>query len=204
MIAGKFIRFVAALTAVAILVWFGGLVWFVATLPRAVTDTASRTDGIVVLTGGSERIEAGLSLLSAGRSKTLLLSGVHRGTSRQALAKLSQQSPEVFQCCVELGREATDTVGNARETAAWVKRNSMTSLRLVTSVYHLPRSLVEFRRAMKDIRLIAHPVYSASVKLDGWWRWPGTAMLLAGEFNKYVVSLFRARLDARSVRAEKD
>ncbi len=203
MTAGKYIRIVAALTAAAILVWFGGLVWFVSTLPRTVTDTASRTDGIVVLTGGSERIEAGLSLLNAGRSKTLLLSGVHRGTSRQALAKLSQQSPEVFKCCVELGREATDTVGNAHETAAWAKRNSMTSLRLVTSVYHLPRSLVEFRRAMKNIRLIAHPVYSASVKLDGWWRWPGTAMLLAGEFNKYVVSLVRARLDARAVRAKK-
>jgi len=203
MTAGAFIRFVTGITAVLILIWFGGLVWFVATLPRAVTDATSRTDGIVVLTGGSERLEAGLSLLSAGRSKTLLLSGVYRGTSRQALAKLSRQSPDIFKCCVELGREATNTVGNAHETAAWARRNEMTSLRLVTSAYHLPRSLVEFRRAMKDIRLIAHPVYSASVKLEGWWRWPGTAMLLAGEFNKYVVSLVRARLDSRSIKAKK-
>lgn len=196
MTSGRLIRWLAALTGVLIFVWSGGLVWFVTTLPRSVADATSRTDGIVVLTGGSERIEAGLSLLAQGRSKILLLSGVHRATSRNALARLSQQSPEVFKCCVVLGREAADTVGNARETAAWARKNSMTSLRLVTSAYHLPRSLVEFRRAMSHIRLVAHPVYSKSVKLEGWWRWPGTAMLLAGEFNKYFVSLARARLAA--------
>jgi len=191
---GKLIRTVAALTAMIIFVWCGGLVWFVTTLPRDVTDASSRTDGIVVLTGGSERIDEGLKLLADGRSKTLLLSGVHRGTSRQALAKLTRQKPALFKCCVELGREANDTVGNAHETAAWAVRNSMESLRLVTSAYHMPRSLVEFRSAMADVRLIAHPVFTNSVKLDGWWRWPGTAMLLAGEFNKYFVSLSRARL----------
>jgi uncharacterized SAM-binding protein YcdF (DUF218 family) len=192
--AGKLIRTLAALTAVIILVWSGGLVWFVTALPRDVTDSFSRTDGIVVLTGGSERIDEGLKLLADGRSKTLLLSGVHRGTSRQTLAKLTRQKPALFKCCVELGREAGDTVGNARETAAWAVRHSMESLRLVTSAYHMPRSLVEFRSAMADVRLIAHPVFTESVKLDGWWRWPGTAMLLAGEFNKYFVSLTRARL----------
>lgn len=194
MSAGKIVRFFAALTTIMLLVWSGGLIWFVTTLPRSVADASSRTDGIVVLSGGRERIHAGLELLADGRSKTLFLSGVRRGTSRRTLAELSRQSPEVFKCCVELGRQAADTVGNAQETAAWVRRNSMTSLRVVTSAYHLPRSLVEFRRVMAHIRLVAHPVYTKSVKLDGWWRWPGTAMLLAGEFNKYFVSLVRARL----------
>jgi len=191
---GRLIHFTAALAAVLIIVWAGGLVWFVTTLPRSVADPHSRTDGIVVLTGGRERIQAGLTLLAAGRSKTMLLSGVYHGTSESALARLSRQSPDIFKCCVELGREAVDTVGNAAETEAWVRRNAMTSVRLVTSAYHLPRSLVEFRRALPDTRLIAHPVYTDAVKLDGWWRWPGTALLLSGEFNKYFVSLVRARL----------
>ena len=184
----------AGLAAGAVLFWFGGLVWFATTLPHKVQDTGTHTDGIVVLTGGSERINAGLDLLANGRAQIMLVSGVHHQTNQRVLAELSQSTPDLFSCCVELGKKALDTMGNASETAAWVKRKGVRTLRLVTSAYHMPRSLVEFRRALPDVRIIAHPVFSASVKIRNWWRWPGTATFLAGEFNKYAVSLFRDRL----------
>ena len=90
-------------------------------------------------------------------------------------------------CCIELGHDAADTVGNARETAAWAKAGNYRSLRLVTSDYHMPRSLAVFRRAMPHIDLIAHPVFSDSVHMESWWRSPGTAGLLASEFNKFLI-----------------
>ena len=171
--------------------WLGGMVWFTATLPLKVHDTRTHTDGIVVLTGGSARIKVGLALLASGQAKSLLVSGVHRLTNQRALAELSQSTPELFSCCVELVRQALDTVGNAVETAAWVNANNIKTLRLVTSAYHMPRSLVEFRRLLPHVRIIAHPVFSPVVKIRDWWRWPGTTTFLAGEYNKYVVSLFR-------------
>jgi len=189
-------------TAIALLVglvlgagsfWLGGMVWFASTLPHKVQDQGTHTDGIVVLTGGSERISAGLQLLARGKARMMLLSGVHRKTNPKTLAELSKSTPELFSCCVELGREATDTVGNAVETAAWVKRKQVRTLRLVTSAYHMPRSLVEFRRQLPDVRIIAHPVFTRLVKIREWWRWPGTTTFLAGEFNKYVFSLVRNR-----------
>ena len=176
------------------LMWTGGLVWFAGTLPLKVTDNRSRTDGIVVLTGGSERIGAGIELLAKGRARKLLISVVHHRTNEAVLADLSKQSPDLFRCCIELGRQAADTVGNALETAAWAKREAIGSLRLVTSAYHMPRSLVEFRKALPDVRLVAHPVFTKYVKLEGWWRFPGTASFLAREYNKYLVSLVRWRL----------
>jgi uncharacterized SAM-binding protein YcdF (DUF218 family) len=174
--------------------WLGGMIWFAATLPQKVQDNQSRTDGIVVLTGGSERIGAGLDLLADGQAKILLVSGVHHDTNERVLAELSKSTPEMFSCCVELGRQARDTVGNAAETATWVKRRGVKTLRLVTSAYHMPRSLVEFRRVLPDVRIIAHPVFTPAVKIREWWRWSGTALFLAREFNKYIVSLLRDRL----------
>lgn len=191
---GVAMRLIAGLSLGVVMLWTGGLIWFAATLPQNVADSRSRTDGIVVLTGGSARLAAGIDLLSKGRAKKLLISGVHQETSKSTLGSLSKTSPKLFECCIELGRSAADTVGNAHETAAWAKREKIKSLRLVTSTYHMPRSLVEFRQALPDVRLIAHPVFSETVKLEGWWRWPGTASLLSGEFNKYIFSLVRARL----------
>jgi uncharacterized SAM-binding protein YcdF (DUF218 family) len=173
--------------------WLGGMVWFTSTLPQKVQDTHSHTEGIVVLTGGSERIGAALDLLARGRARILLVSGVHHQTNERFLAELSKVTPDLFSCCVELGREAADTVGNAIETAAWVKRKAVKTLRLVTSAYHMPRSLVEFRRLLPHVRIIAHPVFTKSVKIEDWWRWPGTTAFLAREYNKYIVSLVRDR-----------
>jgi len=183
----------AGLTLGAGFFWFGGMVWFTSTLPQKVQDSRSHTDGIVVLTGGSERIDAALDLLARGRARILLVSGVYQHTNERVLAELSKVTPDLFNCCVELGRAATDTVGNATETAAWVHRKSIKTLRLVTSAYHMPRSLVEFRRLLPHVRIIAHPVFTNSVKINDWWRWPGTTTFLAGEYNKYIISLVRDR-----------
>lgn len=178
--------------------WLGGLLHFVEDLQSLETPPEARaTDAIVVLTGGAERIDAGLKLLQAGRARRMLITGVNKGTNADMLQQLrGQYPPQLFACCVALGTAAEDTVGNAAETAVWAQKEAHKSLRLVTGAYHLPRSLVEFRRFMPAVEILAHPVYTEHVRLGDWWRNPGTARLLAGEFNKYLVSLVRARLVA--------
>ncbi len=173
----------------AALMWLGGFLWYAAKLPREVADPLRATDGIVVLPGGAERLEAGLDLLAQGKARKLLVSGVHPGTNRDQLQRLSQLTPELFACCVELGKDAADTLGNAIETARWARRQGIGSLRVVTASYHMPRSRVEFRRAIPAARLIAHPVFPAQVRIGNWWRWPGTAALLIGEYSKYLIAV---------------
>ncbi len=172
-------------------VWLAGLVWFATQLPASITNGTQKTDAIVVLTGGRGRVHQGLELLSQKRAKKLFISGVYRGIDVKELLRVSRQSPEELACCVSLGYQADDTRGNAVETAAWMRDQNLGSLRLVTSAYHMPRSLLEFRRAMPDITIVPHPVLPEQNQQKGWKRWPGKAGLIVSEFSKYLVALIR-------------
>ena len=97
-------------------------------------------------------------------------------------------------CCIILGHAADDTVGNAYETAAWINAEGFASLRLVTAAYHMQRAMLEFRRAMPAVLIVPHPVFPDAFKKDQWWRWPGTAHLLATEYTKYLGALARPLL----------
>lgn len=173
---------------IALALWSGGLIWFAAQLPRAVPTDNTATDAIVVLTGGTGRLETGLQLLAEKRAERLFVSGVARGVDVAALLRIARRSPGDLACCIAVGYQADDTAGNARETAEWMRMQGFTSLFLVTANYHMPRSLVEFRRAMPKMKIIAYPVFPPKFKSESWWRFPGTAELLASEFNKYLIA----------------
>lgn len=171
--------------------WFAGFIVFATTLPSDVNAPDRKTDAIVVLTGGSLRLETGLQLLEAEQAEKLFVSGVHRGIDVAELMRASQQNPSRADCCLVLGYEADDTIGNARETADWMAKEGYTSLRLVTADYHMPRSLVEFQAAMPDVELLSHPVFPDHVKSALWYRYPGTALLIAGEYTKTLLAYIR-------------
>ncbi|WP_135081188.1 YdcF family protein [Terasakiella sp. SH-1] len=182
------------LVLVAGLVWAGGFIAFTNLVPRHVADGFTQTDGIVVLTGGTHRLNTGLSLLSDKRAEKLLISGVYRGVELEELLSLSKRAPAELECCIDIGHEADNTRGNAKETLQWVTKTGFTSLRLVTANYHMPRSLLEFSYSLPETKIIAHPVFPEHVKVDQWWRWPGTAGLLIGEYNKYLLVWLRQEL----------
>lgn len=174
-------------------VWLAGYLWFVLTLPSEAGEPDRRTDVIVVLTGGAGRVDRGLSLLADGHADMLFVSGVYRSVDVPELLRVSRHDPQELACCVALGYEARSTLGNAEETARWIARNDVASLRLVTSTYHMPRSLIEFRRRMPDIDIVAHPVRAAN-REGGWRRWRADAHLLMLEYSKYLVARARAAL----------
>ena len=151
------------------------------------TNDTTHTDAIVVLTGGTERLAAGLDLLDRGLADTLFVSGVYTGVDVATILALDDKAPATLACCIELGHSAQHTMGNAQETAAWMADGGLTSLRLVTSAYHMPRSLSLFHRLMPDIAIVPHPVFPGSVDLDTWWNDWGTFNLIAGEYSKYLV-----------------
>lgn len=116
-------------------------------------------DGAIALTGGAgHRIAAGVQLVETGAVSRLLVSGVDRGVSVNDIIRISGGDPETYACCVDLGYVATSTHGNAEESAAWAALNGYDELIVVTSDYHLPRSLIHLARAMPETALIAYPV----------------------------------------------
>jgi uncharacterized SAM-binding protein YcdF (DUF218 family) len=176
------------------LAWTGGLIAFAFSIPTSPSDRTTAADGIVVLTGGSERLAEGLQLLDAGLGRKLLVSGVAEGTTLEAVLGEFHPDPDKVACCIELGHTAANTEGNANEAADWMAREGFTSLRLVTGSYHMPRSLLEFRRVMPAAQLIANPVFPGHVKVEQWWRFRGTAGLIAREYVKYLGVTIKAFL----------
>jgi len=187
-------RLVVMLLAAGVL-WIGGFLHFVRSVPTAPGDVRKPHDGIVVLTGGPLRLAAGLDLLQAEAAKRLFVSGVNPGVTAAMLPGHAEHV-ELFECCIDLGFAATDTAGNAVETAQWAALRNARRLVVVTAAWHLPRALVELRRRLPAAELTPWPVQSDRMPLEQWWRSPGTFGTLAHEFDKYLVALIRARANA--------
>jgi len=135
-----------------ILLYLLGYAAFAVLLPEAGDDRV--TDGIVVLTGGAKRLERGIELMERGKAQRMLVSGVERTVRPVELVQRYGADAEMFECCVDLGREAVDTRSNAEETARWAKRHKLKTLRLVTTDWHMPRASFELaRQAGSEVRI---------------------------------------------------
>lgn len=185
-----------------LLSWIAGFLSYADALPAAVEDSTSPSEAIVVLTGGTSRINTGLSLLFNGTADKLFISGVYKGVEVRELLESHQAAPEKVACCIVLGYQADDTRGNAAETRQWVRANNIGSLRLVTAAYHMPRSLLEFRHSMPEVKIIPHPVFPPHVKQQDWWLWPGSRGLIFSEYNKYLLAQLRIWMTRLSVLPE--
>lgn len=190
-------KFLTLIFAVA-LMWLVGLFVF-AERVRSLTPAPEpgRADAIVALTGpSSERVNAAIRLLEQGKGDRLLISGVNRDVRRQELRALTPGSNTLFNCCVDLGFEAEDTVGNAQEIAEWVKAKGYDNLIVVTSDYHMPRSLLELRAAAPGVRMTAFSVPTPSLDNAQWWRADVSARRMTLEYLKYLAVLGREALHA--------
>lgn len=181
------IGFAALVVAFA---WASGLIRFAGAIPSTVVDTETRTDAIVVLTGGSERLATGVSLLARGLAQRVFVSGVHPDVDAGEMLKAVGEGRAELIGRIDAGHGARDTAGNASETAAWLQDHGYRSLRLVTASYHMPRSLLEFSRALPDATIVPHPVFPGHV-MRRWWLWPGSAALIIGEYHKFLWSWLR-------------
>ncbi|MGE3623123.1 MAG: YdcF family protein [Bdellovibrionales bacterium] len=192
----RLLFYIAGLLLVA---WVAGLGMFVENISLMELRPApeTNTDAIVVLTGGSERVSSGIERLNARKAKKLFISGVHPGLTLDRLPGNSPLAQETRECCVVLGHAAETTFGNAAEAHEWMKAEGYASMQLVTANYHMPRSLLVFRAEMPDYEIIPRPVTPDAVKLDDWWQHPGTASLLATEYNKYLAAMARIWLDKK-------
>lgn len=160
-------------------------------------DPPPEADAIVVLTGGARtRLETGVRLLQEGHGRRLLISGVNPDVRDAELFTLLGVDEDLSACCVDLGRTAQDTLGNAAETAAWTKRNGFRRILLVTDDYHMPRSLAELRLAAPEADFIAYPVRTRWTDPDLWRSDASAAARLGGEYVKYLtIRLREAVLD---------
>ena len=163
------------LAALAI-VWFCGFLWFALALPGPLAKGTSET--VIVPTGAAGRIERGLELIDSGAAKQMLVTGVDPEVKPGEFAAQFDVPMGVMDCCVILGFDAVDTRGNAAETAEWIKRDRITSIRLVTTDWHMRRALYETRRIIPG---------SVVIEQDAVASEPSLRILLV-EYHKLLAS----------------
>lgn len=171
---------------------FLGLSFFIKTASYPAPEgDLPQLDAIVVLTGGSNRVDTGFDLLEKGIGKKLFISGVYRGTEARQLLKRWKDEPQSnLDCCVVLGFEADNTAGNATETIEWLRKEGFHSLYLVTANYHIKRALLEFNRIAPDLDIVSFPIVPDRVDMNRWWQDPTTRNLILREYMKYVAVYF--------------
>jgi uncharacterized SAM-binding protein YcdF (DUF218 family) len=189
------VRTLAALLVVA-LIWAAGLFAFAARVQQSTPQPEPpAADGIVALTGANsnERIAAAVQLLAERKGRRVLVSGVNREVSREQLRTASGTVRRLYDCCVDLGFTAADTVGNARETAEWARAMRYRRLTIVTSDYHMPRAMLELHAVLRPPATVlqTYAVPTAALKTSRWWRSPGAVRLMVVEYSKYLAILGR-------------
>lgn len=147
---------------------FGGLLRYLDMVSKPSAPIIEKADGIVVLTGGENRIRVAVALLSEGKAERLLLTGVNTSLSEESLKKVLNVDEALFNCCIIVDRMARDTIGNALATKKWAEQIKAKSLVIVTGAFHMPRALKELRHAIQDVAFIEAPVNVPSD--NGWWR----------------------------------
>jgi len=180
-------------------VWFFGFLLFIAAIPNGVADRETKTDAVIVLTGGGERLGEGFDLLSRGLAPRLYISGVAEGITLDKLTKKIAEAggnlPDeaTLKCCVTLGR-AQNTIDNANTSTQWISEQRIQSIRLVTANYHMHRSLLEFRRAKSGITVVPNPVFPPEMRDPLWFIKPHILFILGNEYHKYLFAGLRADL----------
>lgn len=163
-----------------LILWGGGLLWFATHINFAKPSSIdNKADAIIVLTGGTKRIEVAVKLLEQKKAGFLFISGVNPDVKAKEF--LPQSNDEL--CCIFLGYKASDTKENAHETREWISEQNIETIRLVTSNYHMMRAMLEFRKIMPNLEIIPHPVRPDGFNVWDQKFWP----IIFSEYNKTLL-----------------
>ena len=168
---------IARAASLVALLYLLGFVFFSLTLGKPAPADAPRTDAVVVLTGGSNRIEHGAEVLRDGKAKRMLVAGTDPSVTKADLARRLKGNRGLIKCCIDLGSESVDTRSNAEEAARWLKKHNFQSLRLITSDWHMRRARYEFRKVLGS----RYEMITDGVRSEP------SFFTLFGEYNKYVL-----------------
>ncbi len=168
--------------------WLFVLFVFCSWMKESEVWVGKKTDAIVVLTGGSNRIKEGVDLLNKGMGEKLFISGVNQDVSIEDIIS-SENLVITTDREIVLDKKSKNTSQNAAQAMKWADENGFESIRLVTSWYHLPRSLAEFYDNNdsndRDVTIVGHPVLSDNVERR-WWNSPKSFWLVMKEYHKFM------------------
>ena len=155
---------------------------------------------IVILTGGTNRIKDGLKIIEDFKKSKkinykILVSGTGMGFTKSSLKKKlgPNFNPKLIQCCVDLDSVSKNTFTNASETFKWAKKNNIKEFILITSNYHMPRAILEFKNIMPKLKIYTYAIIPKKHNIENWLNSYETFNLIFTEYCKYIFASLRIR-----------
>jgi len=159
------------------------------------------SSNIVILTGGSNRIKEGLKIVNDINKLTktdfkILISGTGKGFTKTTLKKIlsSDFNLKLVECCIELESISKDTYSNASETYKWAKKNNINNIILITSNYHMPRAILEFKNRMPNQQFFTYPITPKNHDVKNWLYSSDTFSLIFFEYSKLLIASLRLKI----------
>ena len=131
-----------------------GFVIFLTKIVYNQVNFNNQTDGIAVLTGGKGRINLGLELFNKNRNLKLIISGVDKKVSNKSI--IPNNLKNKFNITID--RVSESTYENAKIINEWTSKYKLQNVTIITSYYHMPRSMMLIQSLTPTINFYAYPV----------------------------------------------
>ena len=163
-------------------------------------DPINLSSNVVILTGGTNRIKEGFEVIYKLDKKSIsnlkvLVSGTGKGFSKLSLQEKLNPNFDLrlIECCVKLDSVSQNTYSNAVETSKWVSKNNIKEILLITSNYHIPRSILEFQNKMPNLKILYYPIIPKKHQINKWLKSFETFSLIFIEYCKYIIANVRIK-----------
>ena len=155
---------------------------------------------IVILTGGANRIKDGLKIIqnfenSKNINYKILVSGTGMGFTKSSLKKKlgPNFNSHLIQCCIDLDGVSKNTLTNASETFKWTSKNDIKEFILITSNYHMPRAILEFKNVMPNLKIYTYAITPKKHDIENWLSSYQTFSLVFTEYCKFIIAGLRIK-----------
>jgi len=159
-----------------------------------------KSPNIVILTGGANRIKDGLKIIqdfknSKNINYKILVSGTGMGFTKSSLKKKlgPNFNSQLIQCCIDLDGVSKNTLTNASETFKWTSKNDIKEFILITSNYHMPRAILEFKNVMPNLKIYTYAISPKKHDIENWLSSFQTFSLVFTEYCKFIIAGLRIK-----------
>ena len=159
-----------------------------------------KSPNIVILTGGANRIKDGLKIIqdfknSKNINYKILVSGTGMGFTKSSLKKKlgPNFNSQLIQCCIDLDGVSKNTLTNASETFKWTSKNDIKEFILITSNYHMPRAILEFKNVMPNLKIYTYAITPKNHDIENWLSSYQTFSLVFTEYCKFIIANLRIK-----------
>ena len=159
-----------------------------------------KSPNIVILTGGANRIKDGLKIIqdfknSKNINYKILVSGTGMGFTKSSLKKKlgPNFNSQLIQCCIDLDGVSKNTLTNASETFKWTNKNDIKEFILITSNYHMPRAILEFKNVMPNLKIYTYAITPKKHNIKNWLSSYQTFSLVFTEYCKFIIAGLRIK-----------